>query len=112
MGEPMNIIKIARRMIELSGLSVFEDGEGDIEIQVTGLRPGEKLYEELLIDDANLGATPHEKILRAEEAMLSQIEIVSLITELNRALNSGDVMGIRHLIESRVEGCAEIRTSC
>jgi FlaA1/EpsC-like NDP-sugar epimerase len=112
MGEPMNIIKIARRMIELSGLSVFEDGEGDIEIQVTGLRPGEKLSEELLIDDANLGATPHEKILRAEEAMLSQIEIVSLITELNRALNSGDVMGIRHLIESRVEGCAEIRTSC
>ncbi|MDB9708109.1 polysaccharide biosynthesis protein, partial [Planktotalea frisia] len=70
MGKPMKILDIARRMIALSGCKVLENGEGDIEIKITGLRPGEKLYEELLIDDASLCGTPHSKILRAEEAML------------------------------------------
>lgn len=104
MGEPMKIIEIARRMIELSGRSVLEDGSGDIEIKITGLRPGEKLYEELLIDDDSLRATPHEKILRAEEAMLSQIEVAALLSELNKVLEAGDVTGIRQLIEKRVDG--------
>ena len=104
MGKPMKILDIARRMIELSGRSVVEDGIGDIEIAITGLRPGEKLYEELLIDDASLRSTPHSKILRAEEAMLSQIEIASMLREVNKALKSCDAAALRTLIESRVDG--------
>lgn len=104
MGEPMKIIDIARRMIELSGRSVRENGDGDIDIKITGLRPGEKLYEELLIDDDNLIVTPHEKILRAEEAMLSQIQVASMLRELTRALEAGDVASLRVLIEAWVDG--------
>ena len=104
MGEPMKILDIARRMIELSGRKVRENGRGDIEIKITGLRPGEKLYEELLIDDDSLGETPHEKILRAEEAMLSQIEIIAIIRELGNALECGDAAALRALVEKRVDG--------
>ena len=104
MGKPMKILDIARRMIELSGRSVLENGLGDIEIAITGLRPGEKLYEELLIDDASLRGTPHSKILRAEEAMLSQIEIASMLREVNKALEAADTGALRKLIESRVDG--------
>lgn len=108
MGEPMKILDIARRMIELSGRTVREDGasldSGDIDIQITGLRPGEKLYEELLIDDDSLGATPHEKILRAEEAMLSQIEVVAMLRELSNSLERGDAAALRALVEKRVDG--------
>ena len=104
MGEPKKIIDIARRMIELSGRRVLENGEGDIEIAITGLRPGEKLYEELLIDDKSLCGTPHSKILRAEEAMLSQIEVAAILRELNKALDASDATALRRLIEARVDG--------
>lgn len=104
MGEPMKIIDIARRMIAMSGRSVKENGKGDIEIQVTGLRPGEKLYEELLINDDSLRGTPHEKIMRAEEAMLSQIEVASMMRELRDILERGDSNAIRGLVTRRVEG--------
>ncbi|MGB7318467.1 MAG: nucleoside-diphosphate sugar epimerase/dehydratase, partial [Planktotalea sp.] len=104
MGEPMRIIDIARRMITLSGRTILENGEGDIEIQIIGMRPGEKLYEELLIDDDSLGATPHSKILRAEEKMLSQIEIIAILRELELILKTGDIRGLRKLIETRVDG--------
>lgn len=104
MGKPMKIIDIARRMIELSGRTILEDGTGDIAIEITGLRPGEKLYEELLIDDDSLRSTPHDKILRAEEAMLSQIEVAAMLRELDRALDAGDARALRKLIEARVDG--------
>ena len=104
MGKPKKIIDIARRMIELSGRTVVENGEGDIEIQITGLRPGEKLYEELLIDGDSLMATPHEKIMCAAEKMLSQIEVASLLREINKALEAGDAKALRKLIEARVDG--------
>lgn len=104
MGEPKHIIDIARRMIELSGRRVLENEEGDIEIKITGLRPGEKLYEELLIDDESLRGTPHSKILRAEEASLSQIEVAAILRELNKALDSGDVGALRGMIQDRVDG--------
>ena len=104
MGEPMKILDIARRMIELSGRTVREDDRGDIEIKITGLRPGEKLFEELLIDDESLRATPHEKILRAQEAMLSGIEVAAMLSELNKILEVGDGLAIRILIGSRVAG--------
>jgi len=106
MGEPQKIIDIARRMITLSGRKVkdMETGKGDIEIKVTGLRPGEKLYEELLIDDDSLLPTPHTKILRAQEGMLSQIEVAAMLRELNGSISSADSVRLRKLIAARVEG--------
>ena len=104
MGKPKKIIDIARRMIELSGRTVVENCEGDIEIQITGLRPGEKLYEELLIDGNSLMATPHEKIMCAAEKMLSQIEVAAMLREMNKALEAGDAIALRKLIEARVDG--------
>lgn len=106
MGEPQKIIDIARRMIELSGRSVrdAENEQGDIAIEITGLRPGEKLYEELLIDDDSLIPTPHGKILRAEEKKLSQIEVVAMLRELQSCLDDADTRRLRDLISSRVEG--------
>lgn len=106
MGEPQKIIDIAHRMITLSGRKVKdpETGEGDIEVKVTGLRPGEKLYEELLIDDDSLLPTPHAKILRAQEGMLSQIEVASMLRELQNAITDADTSRLRRLIATRVEG--------
>ena len=106
MGEPQKIIDIAHRMITLSGRKVKdpETGDGDIEVKVTGLRPGEKLYEELLIDDDSLLPTPHAKILRAQEAMLSQIEVASMVRELQEAISKADAARLRRLIVAKVEG--------
>lgn len=106
MGEPQKIIDIAHRMIMLSGRKVKdpETGEGDIEVEVTGLRPGEKLYEELLIDGDNLLPTPHAKILRAQECMLSQIEVASMLRELQGSIAEADKVRLRRLIAARVEG--------
>ena len=106
MGEPQKIIDIAHRMIALSGRKVKdpETGEGDIEVKVTGLRPGEKLYEELLIDGENLLPTPHAKILRAQEGMLSQIEVASMLRELQGSIAEADKVRLRKLIAARVEG--------
>ena len=105
MGKPMKILDIARRMIELSGARVrgADDADG-IEIQITGLRPGEKLYEELLIDDASLIATPHSKILRASEDMLSQIEVAAMLREARGAVDSGDSDRFRAAVEGYVKG--------
>jgi FlaA1/EpsC-like NDP-sugar epimerase len=106
MGKPQKIIDIAHQMIELSGRKVKDatTGVGDIAIEVTGLRPGEKLYEELLIDNESLIGTPHPKILRAEEAMLSQIEIAAILKELQRSIELGNPELLRELILSKVEG--------
>ncbi|WP_417250199.1 polysaccharide biosynthesis protein [Celeribacter sp.] len=106
MGKPQKIIDIARRMIQLSGRTVRDPktGEGDIEIKVVGLRPGEKLYEELLIDDDSLVATPHPKIMRAEEMKLSQIEVAAMLREIDAAVETSDHKKLRALIEARVDG--------
>jgi FlaA1/EpsC-like NDP-sugar epimerase len=105
MGAPQKIIDIAKRMIHLSGrkLKDPETGEGDIAIEITGLRPGEKLYEELLITDA-LSATPHAKILRAEETPLSEMEIALLLRDTQVAIAQGDAAALRRIIEARVDG--------
>ncbi len=105
MGKPQRIIEIAKRMIKLSGREVKdpETGKGDIGIEFTGLRPGEKLYEELLVTDA-LAATPHHKILRAEETPLSQIEVASLLRDTQTAISNDDALALRRTIEIRVDG--------
>ncbi len=83
MGESVKIIDLARRMIQLSGLKEksLEQPDGDIEIKITGLRPGEKLYEELLIGD-NVQKTTHPRIMTATEVMLDWEELKPLLDEL------------------------------
>ncbi|WP_318489715.1 polysaccharide biosynthesis protein [Photobacterium leiognathi] len=86
MGEPVKIAELARKLINLSGLEVKDEKNpnGDIEIQYTGLRPGEKLYEELLIGD-NVAQTEHERIMTADEIYLSWEELEPLLLRLDSA---------------------------
>ncbi len=103
MGKAVNIIDLARRMIELSGLRVRDEQnpEGDIEIEIVGLRPGEKLFEELLIGD-NALPTPHDKILRAQESVPSQIEMARILRNLDTATNANDEAAVRKLLRDYV----------
>ena len=86
-------------MIELSGMSIkdSDNPDGDIEIKVTGLRPGEKLYEELLIEN-NPVETSHKRILKANERFPAIKDIHNFVSSLNDVLNSGDVENIRSLL--------------
>lgn len=106
MGKPQKILDIARKMIELSGRTLKDPatGRGDIAIEITGLRPGEKLYEELLLDSKSLVKTPHPKILRAQEAVPRQEEVASIIDDLEMCIERGDVISLRKLISNHVEG--------
>jgi FlaA1/EpsC-like NDP-sugar epimerase len=92
MGEPVKILDLARRIVELSGLEVCDasNPNGDIEIKVTGLRPGEKLYEELLISDNSLH-TQHPRIKKANEPYLKWPELVEELQLLNKLASQGDV---------------------
>ncbi|MFI9458624.1 polysaccharide biosynthesis protein [Acinetobacter sp. NPDC052428] len=85
MGEPVRIQDLARQMISLSGLKVREDKNpnGDIEIKYTGLRPGEKLYEELLIDEENTEITSHKRILRSVEKHYPLAEILEVFNQIH-----------------------------
>ena len=105
MGQPVKILDLAKRMVELSGLTVMDSNNpmGDIEIQVTGLRPGEKLYEELLIGDNPL-PTSHPRILKAHEEFLPWDELESKLNILNGALESNNVPVIRTLLKELVPG--------
>ena len=86
MGEPVRIQDLARQMIKLSGLTVREAGslDGDIEIAYSGLRPGEKLYEELLIDQENTEYTEHTRILRSFEKHYPLVEIQLIFDRINQ----------------------------
>ncbi|QBQ17589.1 polysaccharide biosynthesis protein [Acinetobacter haemolyticus] len=86
MGEPVRIQDLARQMIKLSGLKVRESGslDGDIEIAYSGLRPGEKLYEELLIDQDNTEYTEHTRILRSFEKHFPLEEIQCVFGKINQ----------------------------
>lgn len=105
MGKPVKIMSLARRMIEMSGLTVrdAENPTGDIEIHTVGLRPGEKLYEELLIDDVVV-PTPHPKIMRASEPCLSEIEVAKLLKEFRQAVDSNLPEAVRRHVRRWVEG--------
>jgi FlaA1/EpsC-like NDP-sugar epimerase len=96
MGEPVKIVDLARNMIELSGLHVrdADNPEGDIEISVVGLRPGEKLYEELLIGD-NPEPTPHPRIMKANEHFMAWDVLRPELMALEQAMNAGDVHAVR-----------------
>lgn len=105
MGEPVRIYDLAIKMIYLSGLLVKDETHphGDIEIQITGLRPGEKLYEELLIGD-NPQLTAHPKIMKAHEDFLSWDELKKELEELNLALDAGDSDTIKDMLKILVPG--------
>ena len=99
MGEPVKIIDLAHRMVTLSGLTVRDENnaDGDIEIKTTGLRPGEKLFEELLIGE-KVSTTQHPRILTANEIMLPWNELNDYIEELNMACSRFDQKRIRELL--------------
>lgn len=105
MGQPVKILDLAKRIVELSGLTVLDSNNpmGDIEIQVTGLRPGEKLYEELLIGDNPL-PTSHPRIMKAHEEFLPWDELESKLNILYGALESNNVPVIRSLLKELVPG--------
>lgn len=105
MGQPVKIIDLARRMVELSGLTVKDEQnpEGDIQINVTGLRPGEKLYEELLIGD-NPKPTVHPRIMKAHEEFIPWADFEAKLTALEMALNVNDVGVIRLMLQQLVAG--------
>ena len=104
MGEPIAVRDMARKMIEGSGLSVRDaaNPDGDIEIAITGLRPGEKLHEELLIGSDML-TTPHSKILRAQEGHLSEIELAKALKSLSEAIETRDVALLRSVLSRWIE---------
>jgi len=105
MGDPVRIVDLARNMIELSGLSVrdAERPDGDIEISVVGLRPGEKLYEELLIGGDDL-PTSHPRIMKARDPMIEPAELERALTELEAIVAGNDVAALRNLLVSIVGG--------
>ena len=105
MGEPVKIVELAKRMIHLSGLEVQDNDtpHGDITIEYTGLRPGEKLYEELLIGD-NVANTGHPKIMRANEEFIEWSALVEMINELQRGIDENDDEGIRSVLVQAVSG--------
>lgn len=96
MGKPVKIYDLARRMVELSGLSVKDNDfpSGDIAIKLIGLRPGEKLYEELLIGN-NPEETKHPRIMKASEKYLSWKKLIPLLSSLKVAAENNDVLMIR-----------------
>jgi FlaA1/EpsC-like NDP-sugar epimerase len=108
MGKPMRIRDLAEQMILAAGYRVRDQAhpDGDIEIRMIGLRPGEKLHEELLIG-AGLLTTPHAKILRAREASLTPLDMAKALQALRQAMATGDATAARAVAAGCVEGYAE-----
>lgn len=107
MGEPVKIVELAEKMIHLSGLSVRSEKnvQGDISIEFTGLRPGEKLYEELLIGD-NVSATSHPMIMSANEDHISWDVLKVRLAHLLAAVEKDDYPCVRQILRETVSGYA------
>ncbi|WAF84200.1 polysaccharide biosynthesis protein [Metapseudomonas otitidis] len=105
MGQPVKIAELAEKMIRLSGLSVRneDDPSGDIAIEFTGLRPGEKLYEELLIGE-NVSTTDHPMIMRANEEHLPWEDLKTVIERLLGAVERDDYRVVRQILRETVNG--------
>lgn len=105
MGEPVKILDLAQRMVELSGLKVRDEAhpDGDIEIAITGLRPGEKLFEELLIGD-NPSPTAHLRIMKAHEECIEWPELEMHLQTLQLAAQADDPEGIKTVLKACVHG--------
>ena len=105
MGQPVKILDLARRMAQLSGLTLRDENnpEGDIDIEVTGLRPGEKLYEELLIGD-NAEGTDHERIMKAHEEYESWSVLAPMLVVLRQAAIQNNEVVIKNTFLQLVQG--------
>ena len=105
MGEPVRIDDLARSMIRLAGLNVLDDRnlEGDVEIKYTGLRPGEKLFEELLIG-GTWSKTEHPRILRSDEPMLTAEALNGELLALRKAMDANDIPAVQAVLLRVVEG--------
>jgi FlaA1/EpsC-like NDP-sugar epimerase len=105
MGQPVKIMDLAKRMVELSGLTIKDEHhpDGDIAIEVTGLRPGEKLFEELLIGN-DPQATIHTCIMKAHEEFIPWSQFEAKLNALEVALNVNDVGVIRWMMKQLVAG--------
>jgi FlaA1/EpsC-like NDP-sugar epimerase len=110
MGKPIRIADLAKKMIHLSGLQVKDETnpDGDIEIKYTGLRPGEKLYEELLIGD-NALETDNPMIMRAQENMLAWDDLKSIMDGLELAIEKCDQQMLRELL---IKAVPEFKPQC
>ena len=105
MGEPVKIVDLAKQMIRLSGFrAIDENGIGDIEIQFTGLRPGEKLYEELLIDAENVVRTEHERILKSYEKYYGYLDVSEIFTQLKHYRHDDDLNELFTILKKYVDG--------
>ena len=107
MGEPVKIAELAKTMIHLMGLEVRDEhgAEGDIALKYTGLRQGEKLFEELLIGD-NVSGTAHPRIMRADELSLSWADVQQVLRNIELACEAGDCERIRELLLNSDAGYA------
>ncbi len=107
MAQPVKILELAEKMIHLSGLSVRSEKNphGDIAIEFSGLRPGEKLYEELLIGD-NVSPTDHPMIMRANEEHLPWESLKTVLAALLEAVEQDDYAKVRQLLRETVNGYA------
>jgi FlaA1/EpsC-like NDP-sugar epimerase len=105
MGEPVKLVDLARQMVELSGCTVRDSNkpDGDIAITFTGLRPGEKLYEELLLSDSDQ-PTEHPLIRQAQESSLPTEELHQLLTQLDQVLDAWDVSEAVRTLKALVDG--------
>ena len=105
MGEQVKVVDLAKDMIRLSGMTVKNEKnpDGDIEIVFTGLRPGEKLYEELLIDE-NAESTHHKQIMQAREKGIEWEDLKQYLSELEKAMKIEDLNKIREIFLHTVTG--------
>lgn len=105
MGKPVKIVDLARRMIHLSGYSVLDENhpDGDIAIQFSGLRPGEKLYEELLIGDDVTG-TAHPRIMKAHEKFIPREQLEGILAQLFEACSLNSMNTLRDILCAHVSG--------
>ena len=105
MGDPVRIYELAKRMIHLSGLIEKNERnqDGDIEIQITGLRPGEKLYEELLIGK-NATGTKHPRIMRADESYIPYHDLEHVLNELQDYIHNNDIINVLDILVKNIKG--------
>ena len=99
MGKPVKILDLAKNMINLSGLTVKDSDspDGDIEIELVPKRPGEKLYEELLVDDKAL-KTDHPKVYLSVEKSCSEFEIENILTDINKFIQNNSIKELTDLL--------------